>query len=117
NRHVEIIPIDFTSAEREVYDLISELKNVSTVFSDAFSMITLQREMCSSKEATHLTLTKMSERCVNQEDISYIEGIIQKLMRLEINSKAEKACEIVAKANDKVILFTEYRATQTYLQE
>lgn len=117
NRHVEIIPIDFTSAEREVYDLISELKNVSTVFSDAFSMITLQREMCSSKEATHLTLTKMSERCVNQEDISYIEGIIQKLMRLEINSKAEKACEIIAKANDKVILFTEYRATQTYLQE
>lgn len=116
-RHVETIPVDFTSAEKEVYDSISQLKNISSVFSDAFSMITLQREMCSSKEATHLTLTKMLERCVNQEDIVYVEGIIQNLMRLKINSKAEKACEIITEANDKVILFTEYRATQTYLQE
>ena len=96
--------------------MISELKNVSSVFSDAFSMITLQREMCSSKEATALTLTKMLEKCTKPEDISYIEDIIQKLMGLEINSKAEKAYEIISQANGKVIIFTEYRASQTYLQ-
>ena len=50
------------------------------------------------------------------EDISYLEEIIQKLMGLEINSKAEKAYEIIARVNDKVIIFTEYRASQTYLQ-
>ena len=116
NRRVQIIPIDFTKEEKEVYDLISELKNVSPVFSDAFSMITLQREMCSSKEATCLTLTKMLEKCTKPEDISYMEEIIRKLMVLEINSKAEKAYEIISQANDKVIIFTEYRATQTYLQ-
>ena len=116
NRHVEIIPIDFTPDEKEVYDLISELKNVSSVFSDAFSMITLQREMCSSKEATYLTLTKMRQRCSKPEDIAYIDEIIRKLEVLEINSKAEKAFEIISKANDKVIIFTEYRASQTYLQ-
>ena len=116
NRRVQIIPIDFTKEEKEVYDLISELKNVCPVFSDAFSMITLQREMCSSKEATCLTLTKMLEKCVEPEDISYMEEIIQKLMALEINSKAEKAYEIISQANDKVIIFTEYRASQTYLQ-
>lgn len=116
NRRVQIIPIDFTAEEREVYDMISELKNVSPVFSDAFSMLTLQREMCSSKEATALTLTKMLEKCTRPEDVAYLEGIIQKLMVLDINSKAEKAYEIITQANGKVILFTEYRASQTYLQ-
>ncbi|WP_186670931.1 DEAD/DEAH box helicase [Sporosarcina sp. BP05] len=116
NRRVQIIPIDFTQEEQEVYDLISDLKNVCPVFSDAFSMITLQREMCSSKEATCMTLTNMLQKCIKPEDISYMEGIIQKLMVLEVNSKAEKAYEIITDASDKVILFTEYRATQTYLQ-
>ena len=32
NRRVQIIPIDFTKEEKEVYDLISELKNVSSCF-------------------------------------------------------------------------------------
>ena len=33
-------------------------------------------------------------------------------MAFEINSKAEKVYEIIEEANDKVIIFTEYRATQ-----
>ncbi|MFX3673443.1 MAG: DEAD/DEAH box helicase [Paenisporosarcina sp.] len=116
NRRVETIPIHFTDEEKEVYDMILELKNVSSVFSGAFSMITLQKEMCSSKEATYLTLNKMRQKCVAPAEIDYVEGIIQKLMVLEVNSKAEKAYEIISQANDKVIIFTEYRATQAYLQ-
>jgi SNF2 family DNA or RNA helicase len=116
HRCVQTIPIHFTEEEKEVYDLILELKNVSPVFSGAFSMITLQKEMCSSKEATYLTLNKMRQKCVEPEEINYVEGIIQKLMVMEINSKAEKAYEIIAQANDKVIIFTEYRASQAYLQ-
>ena len=69
--------------------------------------------MCSSKEATALTLTNMLDDHVQPQEI---EAIITKLMTLEVNSKAEKALEIVKQANDKVIIFTEYRATQIYLQ-
>jgi len=116
NRRVETIPIQFTDQEKEVYEMILELKNVSTVFSGSFSMITLQKEMCSSKEATYLTINKMRQKCVDPEEIKYTEEIIQKLMALEINSKAEKAYEIINQANDKVIIFTEYRASQAYLQ-
>ena len=79
NRHVKIIPIDFTDEEKEVYDLISELKHVSPTFSDAFSMITLQREMCSSKEAVFVTLSKMCQKCENLDDISYMKAIIEKI--------------------------------------
>ena len=92
------------------------LKEVSAVFSGSFSLITLQKEMCSSKEATCLTLTKMRENCVDPDELAYIDGVIEKLMALEINSKAEKVIEIIAQANDKIIIFTEYRATQIYLQ-
>lgn len=117
NRRVQIIPIDFTKEEKEVYEMISELKNICPVFLDTFSMITLQREMCSSKEATQLTLSKMREKCVELKEIEYMESVMQKLMALEMNSKAEKAYEIISQANDKVIIFTEYRASQAYLQD
>ncbi|MFC5602814.1 DEAD/DEAH box helicase [Sporosarcina koreensis] len=117
NRRVQIIPLEFSEEEKEVYDMISELKNVSSVFSGAFSMITLQKEMCSSKEAAFLTLNEMRKKCTLQEENAYIDELIGKLSMLEINTKAEKAYEIITQANDeKVIIFTEYRASQTYLQ-
>lgn len=116
NRQVNIIPIQFTAEEKEVYELILDLKNISPVFSGAFSMITLQKEMCSSKEATFLTLNKMRQNCTSLEENNSVENVMQKLMALDINSKAEKAFEIVSKAQDKVIIFTEYKASQAYLQ-
>ena len=108
NRRVQTIPIEFTKEEEEVYNLLGTLQNTGS-----FSMITLQKEMCSSKEATGLTLTKMLE---DNEQPQEIEGILAKLMALEVNSKAKKTLEIVQQAKDKVIIFTEYRATQIYLQ-
>ncbi|MET0787298.1 MAG: SNF2-related protein [Paenisporosarcina sp.] len=116
SRQVQTIPVQFTQQEQEVYDLIVELKNISPVFSSAFSMITLQKEMCSSKEATYLTLNKMRQKCTSPDEIAYVEDIMQRLTLLEINAKAEKAYELIMQANDKVILFTEYRASQVYLQ-
>lgn len=116
NRKVQTITVHFTEGEREVYDMIYNLKNVSSVFSSSFTMVTLLKEMCSSKEATYLTLKKMLEKCITKEEIDYIEEIINKLMYLEANSKAEKVLEIVEQCNEKVLIFTEYRATQAYLQ-
>ncbi|MGE7691615.1 DEAD/DEAH box helicase [Lysinibacillus sp. NPDC097214] len=108
NRRVQIVPIRFTKEEEEVYNLLGTLQNTGS-----FSMITLQKEMCSSKEATALTLTKMLEDNAQSQEI---EDILAKLMALEVNSKAKKTLEIVEQAKDKVIIFTEYRATQIYLQ-
>ncbi len=108
NRRVQIVPIQFTKEEEEVYNLLGTLQNTGS-----FSMITLQKEMCSSKEATALTLSKMMEDNAQSQEI---EDILVKLMALEVNSKAKKTLEIVEQAKDKVIIFTEYRATQIYLQ-
>lgn len=116
NRKVQNIVVQFTEKEREVYDMLLELKDVSPVFSGSFSMITLQKEMCSSKEATCLTLENMIQNSDNTEGLEFVHKLMEKLMSLEINSKAEKTYEIISEANDKVIIFTEYRASQIYLQ-
>ncbi|MDM5246077.1 SNF2-related protein [Lysinibacillus sp. G4S2] len=109
NRRVKIVPIKFTKEEEEVYELLGTLQNTGS-----FSLITLRKEMCSSKEATALTLSKMLEEDSAQSQ--EVEAILAKLMALEVNSKAEKTLEIIEQAEDKVIIFTEYRATQIYLQ-
>lgn len=121
-RIVETIRIPFTKEERELYDAITSLKDIGTneediVIKNHFSLLTLQREVCSSREATFLTLKKMTEN-LNQSPFltEKLQFLQEKMTAVQINSKAEKALELVQTINDKVIIFTEYRATQAYLQ-
>jgi SNF2 family DNA or RNA helicase len=118
-RHVETIPIELTTPERELYDAIINLRSEGDwVQASAFSIMTLQREACSSREAVFYTLKNMLQKRENpsqafEEQIQYI---ITKVEAIQQNSKAKKALELIQKVNDKVIIFTEYRATQLYLQ-
>jgi SNF2 family DNA or RNA helicase len=116
-RIVKTVPIEFNPEERELYESISSFKEKQGTFGNAFSTITLQREVCSSREAAYLTLKNMLEKRelphTAQQDIL---GLIKKIENVSRNSKAEKALELIKNIDDKVIIFTEYRATQFYLQ-
>lgn len=118
-RLVETIPIEFTDEERDLYDSISDLRSESDwMTSSQFSLMTLQREACSSREAVYYTLKNMLKK---QESPStfyqeMIQSLIKKVEAIQTNTKANKALELIQSANDKVIIFTEYRATQMYLQ-
>ncbi|MDP4085250.1 MAG: SNF2-related protein [Bacillota bacterium] len=118
-RHVETIPIKFSIQERDLYDSITDLRNESDwVQASTFSVMTLQREACSSREAVYYTLKNMLQKKENPS-IAYkeqIQSLITKVEAIKQNSKAEKALELIQAINDKVIIFTEYRATQLYLQ-
>lgn len=118
-RHVETIPIEFTLQERELYDSITDLRSEGDwLRTSAFSVMTLQREACSSRESVFYTLKNMLKKSENppEEFEDQIHDLIKKVEAISQNSKAEKALEIIQKINDKVIIFTEYRATQLYLQ-
>jgi SNF2 family DNA or RNA helicase len=118
-RNVDTIPIEFSLDEKKLYDAIISLRNESDwLQSSAFSIMTLQREACSSREAVYYTLKNMLQRKENPtlEFQEQIQNLISKVEHVQHNSKAEKALEIIQKVNDKVIIFTEYRATQLYLQ-
>ncbi|MDF2854844.1 MAG: ATP-dependent helicase [Neobacillus sp.] len=118
-RHVETIPIEFTPQEKELYEAITALKSETNwAQASAFSVMTLQREACSSRESVFYTLKNMLQRKEEptQEFQEQIQYLITKVEAVQSNSKAEKALELIKSIDDKVIIFTEYRATQMYLQ-
>lgn len=118
-RHVETIEIELSQEERALYDAVSAIKKDPDILpTSTFSVLTLQREACSSREAVFFTLKNMLEKQTNPTNtfIDKIENLMKQVELVQTNSKAEKAVELIQTINDKVIIFTEYRATQMYLQ-
>ncbi|WP_232699625.1 DEAD/DEAH box helicase [Brevibacillus daliensis] len=121
-RRVESIPITLSPEERELYDGVTsfvrdkyrnERGNVN-----ALSLLTLQREVCSSREAAFMTLYRMHQKAAEGSPVrEEILKLIECIKRIKTHSKAAKTVELIKQINDKVIIFTEYRATQNYLQK
>lgn len=116
-RKVETVFIDVTKEEKELYDAVSTIR-LSETSASGFSTLTLQREACSSREAVYYTLQNMLKK-LEHPSAAFQEAyklIGQKVENVAVNSKAEKALQLIKACEDKVIIFTEYRATQMYLQ-
>ncbi|MBP3952334.1 DEAD/DEAH box helicase [Bacillus suaedae] len=112
-RIVETVDIEFSDSERAFYDEIEQLAGDSS----HFGLLTLKRELCSSREAAFMTLKNMIERAhAEEKTLPKAENLLAKIGEVDGHAKAEKALEIIQKIDDKVIIFTEYRATQLYLQ-
>jgi SNF2 family DNA or RNA helicase len=116
-RKVKTIPIQLTEQERGLYESLSTLRKRTAGANSAFSLLTLQREVCSSREAAFMTLKNMLKKeDVGEGTKAIVSEIMEKINEVTINSKAEKALELINSIEGKVIIFTEYRATQLYLQ-
>lgn len=110
DRHIETIWVQFSPEEKKFYQ---ELNAVVTSMS-TFAKITLLREICSSREACYLSLQKMNQ---GKEKEQLIQPLMEHIEHLPHHAKADKVIELIRKHGDeKVIIFTEYRATQLYLQ-
>ncbi|MGM9927343.1 MAG: DEAD/DEAH box helicase [Bacillus sp. (in: firmicutes)] len=116
-RKVETVMIEFSKEEKALYEAVSSVQLANQAIS-AFSTLTLQREACSSREAVFVTLQNMLKKQENPSEAfkKAMDGIVEKINLVSSNSKAEKVLSIIQKSNEKVIIFTEYRATQMYLQ-
>lgn len=108
-RNIETVWMEFTPEEMDVYNALTESMNDLP----HFSKITFLRELCSSREACYLSLKKMNEK----KDMKEVKDIIQNIEQLPHHPKAKKVVELIQSIGDeKIIIFTEYRATQYYLQ-
>lgn len=103
-RHVEIIPITFRAEERLLYEEIAQMT------AEPMTRILLQKEFCSSKHAFYQTIGKSE---IAEEQLATWR---EKLEAIDQHSKALKVIELILQLQTKVIIFTEYRATQEYLQ-
>nr|WP_276355845.1 SNF2-related protein [Cohnella sp. YIM B05605] len=80
------------------------------------SLVTLQREVCSSRDAVFLTLVNLFKKTAEDSPLrARIWELVELIRQIQANTKAEKTMELIQGIGDKAIVFTEYRATQEYL--
>jgi SNF2 family DNA or RNA helicase len=122
NRRVQSVPIELSPEEMALYESVTrfvrEQYHSGTGGFNSLALITLQREICSSKEAAFMTLYNMYQRTPEDSPLrAQILELVEMIRRIDTHSKAAKTVELIKQINDKVIIFTEYRATQNYLQK
>lgn len=119
-RIVNTTPIILTEPEQTLYEEITnfvkghyqDFKN----YQNPFILITLQREICSSRDAAFITLVNIFKNSGNNEHLkNEILRLVQIAKKVEFQSKAEAIINLTKQINDKVIIFTEYRATQEFI--
>src|SRR5690554_662199 len=118
-RHVRNIPLSLSSEEQALYQGVTDFvrgryRDAGEDAGSMLSLVTLQREVCSSRDAVFLTLVNLFKKI--PEDSPYrtqIWGLISLIKQISANTKAEKAMELILgfDPKEKVIVFTEYRAT------
>lgn len=124
-RHVRNIPLSLSREEQELYEGVTSFvrdryRDAAEEGGSMLSLVTLQREVCSSRDAVFITLVNLSKKI--PEDSPYraqVWEIVSLIKQITANTKAEKAMELIRSLdeNEKVIVFTEYRATQEYLMK
>lgn len=121
-RHVITVPVDLSPEEAALYEGVTrfvqeQYYNEEVHYKNPLALITLQREVCSSRDAAFITLANMHNRAPEDSPVrGHILDLVEILKKVETNTKAEKMMEIIKESDDKIIIFTEYRATQEYLQ-
>ncbi|MDY0408425.1 DEAD/DEAH box helicase [Virgibacillus soli] len=110
-RHIETVWVTFSKEEKSFYEqLDTAIGSIAT-----FAKLTLLREICSSREACYLSMSKMAEK--NPELKDSFHPFIKQIEQLPAHAKAEQVVRLINQfPNEKVIIFTEYRASQLYLQ-
>src|SRR5699024_3976713 len=70
--------------------------------------------ICSSREACYLSLQSLAK---DESKKEFVQPIIEKIAQLPHHAKAAKVVDLINQFHgEKVIIFTEYRASQHYLQ-
>lgn len=117
-RHVQVVPCQLTPEEKDLYDTLQVLRprtGGAPFLQAALTLITLQREACSSSYACLATLQRLRERSRHPELRGRLDMLIAKAQAVTRHAKADAALDLIEGIGDRVIVFTEYRATQELL--
>ncbi|MEK5058531.1 DEAD/DEAH box helicase [Paenibacillus shunpengii] len=120
-RKVTNINLTLSPEEQALYEGVTsfvkdQFHSAGGNLSSMFSMVTLQREVCSSRDAVFVTLVNLSKKLPPDSPWrDRIWDLVANIKAIKSNTKAEKTMELIKEMNEKVIVFTEYRATQEYL--
>jgi SNF2 family DNA or RNA helicase len=120
-RNVQNIPITPSALEQEMYSRVTDFirncfqKSVTRI--QTLPLLTLQREICSSTFAAVLTLYKLLQKLdCDETDAAEALALIRLSQQVKHNAKMEVVEELVRKSPEKIIIFTEFLATQSYVR-
>ncbi len=120
-RIVRNVTVELSAEEKALYEAVTgfvreRYQESGGDMTSMLSLVTLQREVCSSRDAVFLTLVNLFKKTAEDSPMRpKIWELVEFIRKIQANSKAEQALKLIRSMNDKVILFTEYRATQEYL--
>ncbi|MFS0722853.1 DEAD/DEAH box helicase [Paenibacillus sp. 1P07SE] len=120
-RIVKNIPLQLSPEEQALYEAVTSFVKQRYAESGGdltsmLSLVTLQREVCSSRDAVFITLVNMFKKTPEDSPLRpKIWELVEYIRQIQANTKAETALRLIRDMNEKVIVFTEYRATQEYL--
>lgn len=121
-RHVTNVPLRLSPEEMALYEGVTGyVRNhvkaeTGMDLTSMLSLVTLQREVCSSRDAVFLTLINLFKKTSEDSPLrARIWELVALIKSIKSNTKAQKTMELIQSIDDKVIVFTEYRATQEYL--
>ncbi|MGP4061731.1 DEAD/DEAH box helicase [Halobacillus sp. H74] len=103
--------LSFTEEEKEMYLKLENLKATHP----SFTWLTLAKELCSSREACYMSLNQLKKNA-SEENGKLYDEYIDAVGKLPHHVKAKRMAELIENTGEKFIIFTEYRATQFYLQ-
>src|SRR5690554_1880593 len=114
------MPLTPSVAEQELYQKVTafvkaEYRKGERANVNPLTLITLQREVCSSSFAAATTLYNLAQKA-GEADAEKIVTLMELSGRLKENSKMNLVEEILRQTGEeKVIIFTEFLATQRYI--
>ncbi|ASA20721.1 DEAD/DEAH box helicase [Paenibacillus donghaensis] len=120
-RKVRNIPLTLSPEERVLYDGVTafvkdQYQESGGNLTSMLSLVTLQREVCSSRDAVFVTLVNLIKKLpADSPKRDRMMELLQTIRTVKTNTKAETTLRLIQEMNEKVIVFTEYRATQEYL--
>lgn len=120
-RIVRNIPLQLSPQEQALYDGVTNFvrgryEESGGDIGSILSLVTLQREVCSSRDAVFITLVNLFKKTEENSPLrAKIWELVELIRSIKANTKAEKVMELIGDIGEKVIIFTEYRASQEYL--
>ncbi|HHU82886.1 MAG TPA: DEAD/DEAH box helicase [Firmicutes bacterium] len=119
-RRVATLPLLPSPVEKEFYQAVTdfvrrEYRRQQQAAVNPLTLLTLQREVCSSSFAAAGTLYKLCTKS-GETDGTRIVTLLEKAAALKENAKMNLVEAILSQLEkEKVLIFTEFRATQQYI--
>ena len=121
-RVVTNVLFDLSEAERAIYDQVTRLvRRLTQAQKDRrrgaikLTLLTLQKEIGSSTFAAVPTLGKLLARETPGPARTELEALLREARAVDANSKFEGIARLVGSSREKLVIFTQFRATLEFL--